>query len=260
VPTDESAAVPQATTKSRVVGAIPARFGSSRLPGKPLRQLAGRSLIEHVFRQATQAAELDQVVVLTDDQRIFEAVSRFEGNVEMTPTECASGTDRVAAAARHWPVTAVVNIQGDEPLIDPQAIDTLARHLKQNPNDPMVTLAAPAKPGDRDNPDVVKVVVDLSGTALYFSRSPIPYRRGSEPHADLRHIGIYGYQLQTLLDLADLPASALERSESLEQLRALENGIGIKVLEVARGWQGVDTMEDLERVESILKAAASSTG
>jgi 3-deoxy-manno-octulosonate cytidylyltransferase (CMP-KDO synthetase) len=216
-------------------------------------------LIEHVYRQAARAAELDQVVVLTDDQRIFDAVKRFGGDVEMTPVECASGTDRVAAAARHWPVAAIVNIQGDEPLIDPQAIDDLARHLKENPCDPMVTLAAPAKPEDKENPDVVKVVVDLSGAALYFSRSPIPYRRGAEPHADLRHIGIYGYQIQTLLDLAALPASPLERSESLEQLRALENGIGIKVLEVAQGWQGVDTMADLETVESILKASASAT-
>lgn len=259
MPTDESAAVAQATTDRRVIGAIPARFGSSRLPGKPLRQLVGRPLIEHVYRQAARASELDRVVVLTDDRRIFDAVSRFGGDVEMTPSDCTSGTDRVASAARHWQAAAIVNIQGDEPLIDPQAIDRLARHLKENPSDPMVTLAAPAEPGDREDPDVVKVVVDLAGTAMYFSRSPIPYRRGSEPHADLRHIGIYGYQIQTLLSLSSLPASSLELSESLEQLRALENGIDIKVLEVARAWQGVDTMADLERVETILKASVSST-
>ena len=259
MPTQEATETVRVTTDSRVIGAIPARYASSRLPGKPLCQLAGSPLIEHVYRRASQASQLDRVVVLTDDQRIFDTVSRFGGEAEMTPVDCASGTDRVASAARNWDATAIVNIQGDEPLIEPQAIDRLARHLKENAADPIVTLAAPAAPEDRDNPDVVKVVIDLSGTALYFSRSPIPYRRGLEPYSDLRHIGIYGYQLQSLLDLAALPASPLERSESLEQLRALENGIDIKVLRIARAWQGVDTMADLERVESILEQTVSGT-
>lgn len=222
--------------------------------------LAGSPLIEHVYRQARQARQLDRVVVLTDDARIFDAVKAFGGDVEMTPEDCASGTDRVAAAARHWKASAVVNIQGDEPLIDPEAIDAVARHLKDSPTDKIVTLAAPAQAADRDNPDVVKVVIRADQTALYFSRSPIPYRRSSEAWAGLRHIGIYGYQIETLLELAAMPSSPLERTESLEQLRALDHGIEIKVLQVARAWQGVDTMEDLERVESILKGAASTTG
>jgi len=259
VPTEESTRKAKARTERKIIGAIPARFESSRLPGKPLRPLAGRPLIEHVYRQAQKASQLDRVVVLTDDPRIFDAVIRFGGEAEMTSEDCASGTDRVASAARHWSAAAIVNIQGDEPLIDPHAIDDLARHLEEHPEHSMVTLAAPAEAGDRNNPDVVKVVTDSSGNALYFSRSPIPYKRGSEPSPALRHIGIYGYQLQTLLDFAALPSSPLERSESLEQLRALENGIDIKVLQIARAWQGVDTMEDLERVESILKQAVSST-
>jgi len=246
------------TTKRQVVvGAIPARFASSRLPGKPLRNLAGRPLIEHVYRQAERAEQLDRVVVLTDDQRIFDAVVEFGGEVEMTPADCVSGTDRVASAACRWSVSAIVNIQGDEPLIDPAAIDRLASHLRANPDDPVVTLAAPAGPADRRNPDVVKVVTDRSGSALYFSRSPIPYWRGAEPVPSLRHIGVYGYQLATLLELASLAPSSLEVSESLEQLRALENGISIRVLQVERAWQGVDTMEDLERVESILEQTSS---
>ena len=255
--TQESQIQHPTSAKGTIVGAIPARFGSSRLPGKPLRQLAGRPLIEHVYRQAKRASQLDRVVVLTDDQRILEAVDRFGGEAQMTPAECASGTDRVASVASEWDVAAVVNIQGDEPLIDPMAIDSLARHLRENPGDPVVTLAAPAEPGDRDDPNVVKVVTDVGGRALYFSRSPIPYYRGSATPGALRHIGVYGYQLQALMDLAALPPSSLERSESLEQLRALENGVSIKVLQVERAWQGVDTMEDLERVESILRGADS---
>lgn len=214
-------------------------------------------MIEHVYRQADRASELDRVVVLTDDRRIFDAVEGFGGRVEMTPVDCASGTDRIASVAGQWGAAAIVNIQGDEPLIDPDAIDRLARHLRQHPEDPIVTLAAPAEPSDRDDPNVVKVVTDHDGAALYFSRAPIPYRRSREPFKDRRHIGIYGYQLQTLLNLAALPASSLETSESLEQLRALENGIRIRVLDVARAWQGVDTMEDLEQVESLLESAAS---
>lgn len=260
MPTAESKSQTAPLFETGVYGAIPARFGSSRLPGKPLRQLAGSPLIEHVYRQARKARELDRIVVLTDDSRIFQTVQGFGGEVEMTPRDCGSGTDRVAAAARQWEATAVVNIQGDEPLIDPDAIDTLARHLKQNPADEIVTLAAPADEKDRNNPDVVKVVIRSDSTALYFSRSPIPYRRGSEPPCDLRHIGIYGYQIGTLLELAALPSSPLERAESLEQLRALENGIQIKVLQVTRAWQGVDTMDDLERVESVLKRAVSAPG
>jgi 3-deoxy-manno-octulosonate cytidylyltransferase (CMP-KDO synthetase) len=146
----------------------------------------------------------------------------------------------------------VINIQGDEPLIEPAAISSLAAHLRDNPQDQLATLAAPAEDGDLENPDVVKVVLDARGYALYFSRAPIPYPRGQDGAAPLRHIGIYGYQREALLQLAALPPTPLERSESLEQLRALENGIPIRVLAVERAWVGVDTIEDLQAVDRFL--------
>lgn len=235
-----------------VVAAIPARYGSSRLPGKVLRPLARRPLIEHVYRRAAAAPGVARTVVLTDDERVAEAVRGFDGEVEMTPGDCVSGTDRIAWAARSWDAAAIVNVQGDEPLIDPELIGALVRHLAEHPDDPMVTAAAPAAAEDIDDPNVVKVVVDARGYALYFSRAPIPYRRNPEGAAPRRHLGIYGYRRDCLLRLAGLAPSPLERSESLEQLRALEHGIPIRVLEAAEASPGVDTIEDLERVEALL--------
>jgi 3-deoxy-manno-octulosonate cytidylyltransferase (CMP-KDO synthetase) len=235
-----------------IVGAIPARYGSTRLPGKVLLPIAGRPMIEHVWRRASQAEGLARVVVLTDDERIAEAAAGFGADVEMTPADCVSGTDRVAWAARGWRASAVVNIQGDEPLIEPAAIAALARHLRDNPDDPVATLASPAAAGDLENPDVVKVVLDSRGYALYFSRAPIPYPRGEGGGTARRHVGIYGYQRQALLRLAGLAPSPLERCESLEQLRALENGLAIRVLPIERGWWGVDTIEDLQTVDRFL--------
>jgi 3-deoxy-manno-octulosonate cytidylyltransferase (CMP-KDO synthetase) len=239
-----------------VVGAIPARYASTRLPGKPLLEIGGRPLIEHVWRRAIAAEGLDRVVVLTDDERIGRAVEAFGGEWEMTPAACASGTDRIATAARGWDAAAVVNIQGDEPLIDPRAIADVARHLTAVPGDLVVTLAAVAAPTDADDPDIVKVVVDGRGYALYFSRAPIPFPRAPEGAAPRRHLGIYGYRLEALLRLAGLPPSPLEVRESLEQLRALENGIPIRVLPAAGASVGVDTMADLERVEAMMRAEA----
>lgn len=236
-----------------IVAAIPARFASTRLPGKVLRQIGGRPLIEHVYRRARRARGLDAVVVLTDDPRVAEAVSAFGGDCQLTPVDCATGTDRIAHAARRWTeVTAVINVQGDEPLIDPEGISRIARHLARHPDDPMVTLAAPAGPEDLDDPNVVKVVVDRGGYALYFSRAPIPYRREPGGAAPLRHVGIYGYQIDALRRLAALERTPLERTESLEQLRALEHGLAIRVLEVEGVAPGVDTEDDLRRVERIL--------
>lgn len=234
------------------MGAIPARYGSTRLPGKPLLPIAGRPMIEHVYTRVARARGLDRVVVLTDDERIARAVEGFGGDCEMTPADCASGTDRIAWAARRWDARAVINIQGDEPLIDPEEISRIAEHLAAHPEDPVVTLATPAALEDMGNPSAVKVVLARDGAALYFSRSPIPYPRQEGGFAPLKHLGIYGYQRDALLRLAALPPSPLERSESLEQLRALENGMGIRVLIVERASIGVDTAEDLERVERIL--------
>lgn len=235
-----------------IIGAIPARYGSTRLPGKVLLPIAGKPMIEHVWRRASEAEELERVVVLTDDERVAEAAAGFGAEVEMTPADCASGTDRVAWAARRWRAAAVVNIQGDEPLIEPAAIAALARHLRDAPDDPVATLAAPAAEGDLDNPEVVKVVVDARGYALYFSRAPIPYPRRADGARARRHVGIYGYQREALLRLAGLEPTPLERGESLEQLRALEHGIAIRVLDVERGWWGVDTIEDLQTVDRFL--------
>jgi len=209
-------------------------------------------MIEHVYRRVESARGLARVVVLTDDERIAEAVEAFGGEWEMTPAACASGTDRIAHAARAWHAEAVINVQGDEPLIDPEAISAVARHLAEHPQDPVVTLAAAAASEEIDDPHAVKVVLDRAGYALYFSRSAIPYRRQEGGARPWKHLGLYGYQRAALLRLAELPPSPLETSESLEQLRALENGIRIRVLEVERGSPGVDTREDLEKVERLL--------
>lgn len=245
--------------RGRVVAAIPARYGSSRLPGKPLLPIAGRPMIEHVHGRVRQASGLDGVVVLTDDERIARVVEGFGGRVELTPGECRSGTDRIAWAARSWEdVDGVVNVQGDEPLIDPEDVGRLARRLSEHPEDAMVTLAVPASPEEEDDANAVKVVTDLAGHALYFSRSRIPFpRHGNAPAVrPNKHVGIYGYRRDVLLRLAELPPSPLEEVEALEQLRALENGIPIRVLEGSRPAPGVDTREDLERVERMMAGGA----
>jgi 3-deoxy-manno-octulosonate cytidylyltransferase (CMP-KDO synthetase) len=242
---------PEQPAEPRIVGAIPSRYGSQRLPGKALADLGGRPLIEHVYRRAVEAKRLGAVIVLTDDRRIADAVAAFGGQFEMTPVDCVSGTDRIAWAARNWDVDAVVNIQGDEPLIDAAAIDSVAEHLANHPADPVVTLAAPGEPQDADDPDVVKVVLDRAGYALYFSRAPIPYpRRQGGPL--WRHQGIYGYQRDALLQIAALPPTPLEVAESLEQLRMLEHGYRLRVLEWEQAFPGVDTANDLERVRTLL--------
>ena len=243
-----------------MIGAIPARYGSTRLPGKALHPLAGRPMIEHVYRRAAEARGLDRVVVLTDDERIATVVRAFGGEVELTPADCASGTDRIAHATRGWSCDAVVNIQGDEPLMDPEGISRIAAHLAASPGDPIVTLAAAALPGDLDTPSIVKVVLDRQGYALYFSRAAIPFPRvpgGAQP---LRHLGIYGYQRRALLDLAARERTPLEISESLEQLRALENGVRIKVLTGARPSWGVDTPEDAAEADRRLREEALRSG
>jgi 3-deoxy-manno-octulosonate cytidylyltransferase (CMP-KDO synthetase) len=249
---------PKSPQQSRIVGAIPARYASERLPGKALADIDGRPMIEDVYRKAAAAETLQRVVVLTDDERIAEAVAAFSGECELTPSDCASGTDRIAFAARGWDVDAVVNIQGDEPLMDSNAIDAIARHLAENPDDPAVTLAAPAEPDDRNNPDVVKVVINRKGYALYFSRAPIPYSRNESDVQPLRHQGIYGYQLGALLEIAALEPSALERTEALEQLRMLENGYRLKVLQWEHCFPGVDTEEDLRQVREMMSSGATS--
>jgi len=242
------------------VAAIPARYASTRLPGKPLLDLGGRPMVEHVYRRAAAARGIDRVVVLTDDERIAAAVRAFGGEVLLTPAECASGTDRIAWAARDWEAGIVVNVQGDEPLVDPRGIERLVAHLATTPGDEMATLAAEAAASDLGEPSVVKVVVDRLGFALYFSRAPIPFPRQAEGAAALRHVGLYGYRRDALLRLAALPPSPLERRESLEQLRALEHGIRIRVLAGALPSPAVDTPEDAARVARLIAEQTRERG
>lgn len=266
-PTDTFAPTPpqahEAVVQDQIVVAIPARWGSTRLPGKPLAELAGRPMIEHVYRRARAARGPAQVVVLTDDQRIADAVEAFGGTVLMTPQDCASGTDRIAWAARVWPrARAVINVQGDEPLIDPAVIEAVAARLADGAEE-MVTVATPARPGELDDPNAVKVVVARDGRALYFSRARIPYHRDpgtTPPPAVKKHLGIYGYRRDVLLSLAAAPRTALEISEALEQLRALELGISIRVLDVASAEPGVDTAHDLARAAARLADLEATTG
>jgi 3-deoxy-manno-octulosonate cytidylyltransferase (CMP-KDO synthetase) len=240
-----------------IVCAIPARLASTRLPGKVLRDLCGRPMIQHVVERARGATAVDRVVVLTDDERVRDAVLAFGGECEMTPAGCPSGTDRVAWAARDWDAAAVINVQGDEPMLDPAHVDLLARLLRERPEVEMATLAAPVDPGDLADPAKVKVVCDRAGRALYFSRAAIPYaRHGGAPPA-LRHVGVYAYRRDVLLRLADLDPTPLERCEGLEQLRALEHGLAIQVLEVEHHGFGVDTEADLERAATLLAGAGA---
>lgn len=241
--------------------AIPARWGSTRLPGKPLIKLGERPMIEHVYRQASAARGPTRVVVLTDDQRIVDAVDGFGGEAIMTPTDCASGTDRIAWAARNWPkARAVINVQGDEPLIDPAAIEAVSERLG-DPDEEMVTIATPAERDELTDPNVVKVVVTGDHRALYFSRAPIPYHRDpgrTPPPPVLKHVGIYGYRHDILLRVASAAPTPLEVCESLEQLRALEHGVTIRVLEVAAAESGVDTSDDIARATARLAAGGTS--
>ena len=233
---------------------IPARYASTRLPGKPLADIHGKPMIQWVVEQASRAKGFQSVWVATDDVRIERAVKKFGGNVMMTSAELPSGTDRVAAVADQVKADFYVNVQGDEPLIALQAIEACARLLQRFE---MSTIMSPmTTPEELNNPNVVKVLADCQDRAIYFSRFPIPHsreKRGEPPFVSFRHVGLYGYRRETLFRLRSLPVSPLERAESLEQLRALENGISIGITKVDFESVGVDTPEDLDRVRGILK-------
>lgn len=234
---------------------IPARFASERLPGKPLAEIAGKPMIAHVVERCRRARGVDEVIVATDDSRIRDAVAPSGVRVEMTSPEHPSGTDRVAEVARRVAADAYVNVQGDEPLIEPAAIEELAQALRAGV--PMVTLCRPAREGeDLDDRNTVKVVMDQRGDALYFSRSAIPFYRDGRPNNALSfvHVGVYGYSRDFLLQFAALPPGRLERAERLEQLRALEHGHAIRVLPTPYGSFSVDTAEDLARVRALVEA------
>ena len=234
----------------RVAVVIPARYASTRLPAKPLLQETGKYLIQHVYERAVEARHAGEVLVATDDERIFDAVSGFGGRVVMTRRDHQSGTDRIAEVAAHLSAEVIVNLQGDEPEIDPAAIDLLVE-LMADANPDMATLAAPI--GNIEtylSPNVVKVVCDDRGRALYFSRSPIPMVRDGDfdfsarPSPYLQHLGIYAYRREFLLRIAATPPHPLERLEKLEQLRVLGNSASIRVGTVASAHRGVDSPDD----------------
>jgi len=244
---------------SSVVGIIPARYASTRFPGKPLVDLAGKPMIQHVYERACRAASLSAVLVATDDARIFDAVVSFGGKAVMTDAGHPTGTDRLAEVAGGLStIDIIVNIQGDEPLIMPETIDAVTAPLIADAGIPMSSVMSPLPDADRaGDANIVKVVTDLQGFALYFSRAPIPYPRegvaGAGPWK--KHVGLYAYRREFLLAFTRLTPTPLEQLEKLEQLRALEHGYRIRMVERADdGSIGVDTPEDLERARAILEA------
>lgn len=244
-----------------VLGVIPARYGSTRFPGKALAKINGTPMVQLVWERASQAKRLNRLIVATDDQRIQKTVQEFGGEAFMTSTGLLSGTDRVWAVAQGIPAPIIVNIQGDEPLILPTMVDQLVGVMEHEPTAQMATLRFQMKSRkDFIHPNVVKVVTDSAGWALYFSRSPVPFFRGAERSLGqgtpvwYKHIGLYAYRRAFLERLVHWPPSLLEKAEGLEQLRALEHGEKIKVLDSPYDTIGVDAPDDVKRVEKFLNA------
>jgi 3-deoxy-manno-octulosonate cytidylyltransferase (CMP-KDO synthetase) len=243
-------------TPPKIVVVIPARYGSTRLPGKPLVSLAGKPMIQRVYARARLAQRVNRVIVATDDDRIVKAVEQFGGEARMTRHDHRTGTERVAEVAAHETGDIYVNVQGDEPLLDPAAVDTAVSALLEEPQAALATVATPIRtPGDIMDPNVCKVILDFDENALYFSRAPIPWVRDTGGHVQARHmkhLGLYVFRRDALLEYPTLPQGELERIEQLEQLRWLENGWKIRVAEVAHDAISVDVPEDVARVEKLL--------
>jgi 3-deoxy-manno-octulosonate cytidylyltransferase (CMP-KDO synthetase) len=246
------------------IAIIPARYGATRLPGKPLVMLDGKSMIERVWLRVRQASKISEVIIATDDARIMEAAAAFGATAVMTRSEHRSGTERiaeVAASASRQDQDIFVNVQGDEPLIEPEAIDSLVEAIESDSDVSVATLMVPiARPADIMDPNVVKVVLDFDENALYFSRAPIPWVRDRDAapvHAQhMKHLGLYAFRRAALLDFATLPVGDLERVEQLEQLRWMENGYKIRVAETSHDSVSVDVPEDVPRVELLLKQSS----
>lgn len=233
---------------------IPARYGSSRLEGKPLLKVCEKPVIQWVYEKAQQAKLADMIIVATDDERIFNAVKAFGGEVEMTSVNHKCGSDRIREVAeRHPEIAYIVNLQGDEPLIKPESIDAVARNVQEDDKADISTLIRVLTDEEEiNNPNLVKCVVDNNGYALYFSRSKIPYERNKNVATFYGHLGIYGYKRDALMKMTSLPQTPLEKAESLEQLRAIENGMKIKTSVVDFVPVGIDTAEDLEKFKQIV--------
>ncbi|MBQ6297368.1 MAG: 3-deoxy-manno-octulosonate cytidylyltransferase [Selenomonadaceae bacterium] len=234
---------------------IPARYSSTRLPGKPLKDICGKPMICRVYERSSLAKSVAEVIVATDDERIFQAVEKNHGRAMMTRVDHKTGTDRLAEVAEKFPdVEVIVNVQGDEPLIEPSLIDELVAEFSKDKNLQMATVATELLDAEEmNNPNNVKVVLDKNNNALYFSRSLIPYPRNVGKAKVFKHIGIYAYRRNFLLDYAKMEPTPLEQSESLEQLRALENGFKIRVIKSSCRFVGVDTEEDLKLVNEIYR-------
>jgi 3-deoxy-manno-octulosonate cytidylyltransferase (CMP-KDO synthetase) len=244
-------------SSGKVVVVIPARYGATRLPGKPLVSLAGKPMIERVHERAKMAKTPDRVIVATDDERIRQAVEAFGGEARMTRPDHRTGTERVAEVAAHVEGNVFVNVQGDEPLLDPAALDAAVNALLEEPGADVATVATLIKTTtDIMDPNVVKVVLDFDGNALYFSRAPIPWVRDAASKIQVRHwkhLGLYVFLRDALLDYPTLPQGELERIEQHEQLRWIENGVKIRVAEVEHDAVSVDVPEDIARVEKLLQ-------
>ena len=237
----------------KAICVIPARYSSTRLPGKPLKDICGKPMICRVWERASRAESVAEVIVATDDARIIQAVEKHSGRAMMTRADHKTGTDRLAEVAAHFPdVDVIVNVQGDEPLIEPSLIDELVAEFVKDSELQMATVATElTDAAEMNNPNNVKVVLDRYNDALYFSRSLIPYPRNAGNAKTFKHIGIYAYRRQFLIDYAKMEPTPLEQAESLEQLRALENGFKIRVIKSACRFVGVDTEEDLRLVNEI---------
>ena len=239
----------------QIVGLIPARYASVRFPAKALAPIAGKPMVVHVLESASAARRLDRVAVATDDERIARAVREAGGEAVMTSPDCASGTDRLAEAAKRIPGDVYVNVQGDEPMMSSENIDRVVETLLVSPDREIASVWVPLADAEAGDPNAVKVVVAEDGRALYFSRSAIPHPRGPDVHVGYRkHLGLYAYRAATLARIAALPPSPLERAESLEQLRWLEAGHAIWMGEAATDSIGVDTPGDLSRAESLMRS------
>ncbi len=237
--------------KSAII--IPARYGSSRLEGKPLLKVLDKPVIQWVYEKAQQSKLADIIIVATDDERIYDCVKRFGGEVELTSTEHKSGSDRIMeVVSRHSEIEYICNLQGDEPLIEPESIDAVLKNVKDDKNADISTLIREISESEADNPNLVKCVIDKNGFALYFSRSKIPYERNLGFAKFYGHLGIYGYKRRALEVMTSLPQTMLEQTESLEQLRALENGMKIKTSVVNFVPVGIDTKDDLEKFRQIV--------